>query len=220
MPLALPKPSWSSYECTPCGAAESRPTVPQTLTGQSAPAHAGHPMFRPRVLSLTIALASCGPTAPQKFELVDSLGVAFAIDEEGSWSYSDDPVPLCDAGRDPGWGGIYGRFIYLCSACYYEDDQGYAFDPPADCRVAVCDHDDECPALSEQDYACIAGICQDREQLSSEHVSETSAEALCAAATPRGEPTDPNLEARLAALTCADDRCTLPLPPGCMQPDP
>jgi hypothetical protein len=117
-------------------------------------------------------------------------------------------------------GGLYGRFIYLCSACYYEDGSGYGFNPPTDCRVAVCEHDDECPELDARTYACVAGVCQDPDQLPSDHVPETSAEALCAATTPRGEPIAPDLEARLAALTCADDRCTLPLPPGCMQPDP
>jgi hypothetical protein len=178
------------------------------------------------VVALVVAACSEDPTEPRQYDLVDSLGLEFSIDTRGSsidWEYPlDHGVPTCASGQGV-WGGGWNRFIALCSGCS-EESGGYSFVPMMDCRLAVCDDDDSCAAFDGRVYECIGGICQDRALVDEPTIFSSDAEALCAAEFARGDASDflpganPELDARRDALDCADHRCPLPLPDGCLQP--
>ena len=158
------------------------------------------------------------------YELVDSLGVRFAIETHGAdydWIYPDEPPLPCQSSA-PTWGGSWRRLLELCTACVTDD--GYSTAPLGDCRPTVCVTDADCPQFGEWSFGCAEGVCQDDELAAEPTIAKGDAKSLCAADVARAKPlftSDvPELAARLEALSCDDElqTCALPLPEGCLQP--
>jgi len=175
------------------------------------------------VLAVLGLAAGCAE-AEHHYELVDSLGVRFAIETHGAdydWIYPDEP-PLPCPSRAAIWGGSWNRMIELCTAC--ATDGGYSTAPLGDCRPTVCAVDDDCPQFGEWSFVCAGGVCQDDELAAEPTIAEGDATSLCAADVARAKPLItsevPELAARLEALSCDDKlrTCELPLPEGCLQP--
>ncbi len=179
-------------------------------------------MRRGWIALFVVAHPACGE--PERYDMIDSIGVRFAIEphESGGFVFhepKEEPLPCSEELGTPMWGLGFGWMFELCSGCEDENGIGWGFSPSW-CRPAVCDRDDQCAPIGDDVYTCVNGLCQNLDR-AQDPISEFDAGLLCRADAPRHViDSPPEVTARFAQLHCDDETrtCALPLPDGCLQP--
>lgn len=139
-----------------------------------------------RRMLLVLLVVAPGCVERQRYDVVDSLGVRFAIESQDGEAFlfeqpTEDPLACPTELGTPTWALAIGWMLELCAAC--DDERGTTISPN-DCRPAVCDGDGECPRVGEDVYACVKGLCQN-EALVEDPIPMLTAELLCRADVPR-----------------------------------
>lgn len=174
-------------------------------------------VFEVRIGCALAVLVVCGCGRSNPDVIRDTTGATFdwSCDEDGCTvtERGDTPPPIQCGPDEAHYGYAHSRFVDVCAGGLAEQ-----------CRLVVCDSDEECPQWEDDEFECQHGLCQhiDSEDLPLDPISVT---ALCFDETPRPDvcmaaARDPDVAAVVALVNgaCPVGGSECSVPSSCRQP--